>query len=308
MFRFAILFGAISGLLLAKQVAAQSLSSIEVGSDISQLSSLDAQRIGADEEIGLYTKRILKQRDGNAFSVIFRNADRKIVLLESDWSGRESNNAADYHYFKFGVTTLNEIRKKMGSNGMAYLDGNGPVTLTSEGDVLAVNAYEVRNSALVAVFLTKVPAERLATLQPSFGGKKVGEILGGEAKLYGIILADGHYLESIWGTRKIRDSGYAPIEWLENVSTGRDLRLACRLDGGGNDVDIRVVSGKVYHKGQLVEDAIVDDDEFTYGLADEIKIFVTTVDVKTNSIIVKVVERSTNEVKVVMKGKCRSKN
>ena len=89
---------------------------------------------------------------------------------------------------------------KFGSNGFAY-DQN-PTGRFPDGIVLS-NNYEIAETGLVAIFITKCSFEDLNETNPDIADR---------AKLVSLILADRTYLDSIWGERW-SDTAYHPIFW-----------------------------------------------------------------------------------------------
>jgi hypothetical protein len=73
-----------------------------------------------------------------------------------------SRGGRDFPGMIYGETTLAEIRKRFGSNGMAFRD-RAPVVPTDQGLAL-LNAYEV--GPIVVTFVTMVPKKHIEAVKP----------------------------------------------------------------------------------------------------------------------------------------------
>ena len=190
---------------------AQSLSTIRVGDSASQLETLGVSAI-SKQKMGPHTAILFELPDGNYLSATYRNSDGKIVFLESDWGEKQSGSFTDFRSFKFGITSLNDIRQELGHNGMSFVNGPG-TNLTAEGDLVMFNSYEVAGSAVVVTVINKITAKRLIELSKTHGEEKTDSLIGKEAKLDAVIIADNDYLSGIWGNEVTRDKGYKRIAW-----------------------------------------------------------------------------------------------
>ncbi|MBY5370561.1 hypothetical protein [Rhizobium leguminosarum] len=138
------------------------MSGVSVGGDRQQLVSIGSRPV-ATEAMGPHTIEKYKLSGGNELSVTYHRASGKIVYLETDWGGETAEAFSDFEGFKFGKTTLSEIRTKLGSNGMSFKD-HPPVTPTPDGGLALFNSYEVNGSGNIATFVTSVSA---VTVNPS---------------------------------------------------------------------------------------------------------------------------------------------
>lgn len=196
---------------------AQSLSSIKIGDSESQLETLGTPAV-SKQRMGPHTAVKFELPDGNSLSATFRNSDGVIVFLESDWGGQQSGSFSDFRNFKFGSTSLDEIRAELGHNGMSFL--NGPnTTLTETGDLVTFNTYELSRSDVAVTLITKIAASRLKVLRDRYGDEKAATLIGQEAKLDSIIIADMNYLTGIWGKELVRDKNYRRIQWTHEVTS-----------------------------------------------------------------------------------------
>lgn len=198
-------------LALAGVGNAQSLSTIRVGDNVSKLETLGVPAT-ARQVMGPHTAVKFEQPDGNYLSATYRNSDGAIVFVETDWGGLQSGSFTDFRNFKFGSTSLSDIRKELGHNGMAFVKGP-TTTLTDAGDLVNFNSYEVSGSNVAVTVVTKITADRLKSLRNEYGDDKAAKLIGQEAKLDSIIIADMDYLTGIWGSELMRDNGYKKIRW-----------------------------------------------------------------------------------------------
>lgn len=186
---------------------AQSLSSVQIGD---RLSSLEA-KIGFAPDIKNRQGPMQIQKwtfaDGNALSVTADAETGKVVYCEAEWGGQVGGSISDFPGFSYGKTTLTDIRKHFGSNGMAYA-ARGGVAATRDGGVVFLNSWEVKSPyGQVATFVTKISPSRFAAAKKSKNGP------GDFAVLDSVILADPAYVDRIWGKEKTFDPTYSAINW-----------------------------------------------------------------------------------------------
>lgn len=158
---------------------------------------------------GAQTFRQEKYRDssGTTLAIAYDRQTRKALFIEMDWNGNaRGKNASGIPSLVFGTTTLEDIRRMMGSNGFAYGSNGGMVR---DGDrLVAFNAYELKDRPnTVAVFITSIYI-------PDLGGRmpKVDE-MAKLFKLESIILSEVDYLDSLWGEAKVYDPDNKPASW-----------------------------------------------------------------------------------------------
>lgn len=203
---------ALSALVIstASAASAQSMSGVSVGGDRQQLDSIGSRPV-ATEAMGPHTIEKYKLSGGNELSVTYHRASGKIVYLETDWGGETAGAFSDFEGFKFGKTTLSEIRTKLGSNGMSFKD-RPPATPTPDGGLALFNSYEVNGSGTIATFVTSVSAATVKSIKEKGSNQNVGDI----AILEAIIVGEKDYLETIWGSDKLTSPNYTAIDWPGN--------------------------------------------------------------------------------------------
>lgn len=185
---------------LSYSVEAQSLSGVRIGDTLAQAIETVGMKPSRVSTIGPFNAIAWTFPGANSLSVTASIQTGKIVYAESDWGGGAQHDAfADFPNMTYGETTLADIRKRFGSNGMAF-EERSPVMTTDEGVVL-LNAYEV--GQVIVTFVTRVRKEGAAA-------KNAADV-SRYATLDSISIADPSYARS-WG-KPIKDQAYKPIEW-----------------------------------------------------------------------------------------------
>ena len=206
---FAILVSGICLNLSAGRLWAQSIDGIKVGDkssdavrDHSPFSSSPPPRTGPPD--AFLTLR-WTQPGGNSISFTTSPEDGRIVFIESDWSGNSANAATDVPGLSFGSSKLADIREKFGSNGFGYKTN----AMRSSGqELVSINCYQfTANQNLILALVTTLSIADV----PTVSGKPKPDT--GQGKLVAVMLADQTYLQGIWGSDRIFDPKYQPIEW-----------------------------------------------------------------------------------------------
>jgi hypothetical protein len=180
---------------------AQSLSGIKIGDHYSVAASLGMDPVAFQKE-GPFDFLKYSFKSGNILSLTVDRQSQKIVYMESDWGGRSAGAYSDYPGFSFGRTTLSEVRKKLGSNGMAFTER--PVVSEVQGGIVTFNSYEI--GSVVVTFVTKVIDKDI----PRVASKEIE--LGQASKLDAIIIMSPEYADMTWG-RTVRYSSYRKGRW-----------------------------------------------------------------------------------------------
>jgi hypothetical protein len=200
----AVLTAAVSSAALAQAPDPQpSIAGLHIGDPASALAPMGPESFKPDPLADRYLVHKWILKDGTAISATVENASGKIAYLEADAAPTSAGHASDFPGFRYGVTTLTDIRAHMGSNGMGFQ--NRPV-VDKAGDGIAVfNAYEVGGQ--VVTFITLVSA----TDAPKVVDKAAA--LGDVARLDAVLLASPDYLRVMdWGA-PVKDKVYKPIAW-----------------------------------------------------------------------------------------------
>jgi hypothetical protein len=120
--------------------------------------------------------------------------------MENDWLQKMEANQPLLTDFKFGETTLKEIRKVFGTSGFAYREQS---YLKSEKTLTTINCFELESPVnTILVLITKAPISSISDKND----------ISGYLKLDAVILADKKYLDSIWGKKKTYDPQYKKIK------------------------------------------------------------------------------------------------
>ena len=211
--------GVICFVSIATTATAQSMSGVTIGSDRAALNQLGTKPT-ATQTMGPHTAVKFLLPGGNELSVTFVRSTGKIVYLETDWGGEPGGAFSDFDGFKYGQTSLADIRRHFGHNGM-FFDARPVASMMPDGGVALFNSYEISGSDVIATLVTTVSAAALVELQAKHGNEKLADHIGPTAKLNALILAERDYVDTIWGTTKTYDAGYAPIAWgsAQSVST-----------------------------------------------------------------------------------------
>jgi hypothetical protein len=156
------------------------------------LKSIKLKAVSHEDETIKY-----RTQNGNDLSVTVD--EDKIVMMENDRVPGAEGDEPLFSNFKFGKTSLADIRKACGSNGYTY---DQRVNMTTDSELIEFNCFEFdspNNEVLVTI--TK------ASLDQDLSGDKIPQSL----KLDGIIIADAQFMEAIWGKRKHYASNYKKI-------------------------------------------------------------------------------------------------
>ncbi|MDO5897281.1 hypothetical protein [Agrobacterium sp. Azo12] len=152
----------------------------------------------------------------------------KVVRLEAKADKQTSKQPAYFSDFKFGETTLATIRQRFGNAGS--LPGNGlPVLTTSDGGLEISSFYEVADSDVVVMFVTKISQKALLELKKRYGASAYDH-MAKVAFLDSVALSKAAYFQETRGTPSVFDIGYQPIAWqpatIQTADQKRQISLA----------------------------------------------------------------------------------
>ena len=135
--------------------------------------------------------------DGDTLSATASADTRRILFLEED-ALPGAPNATPVPGLTLGATTLADLRRRFGSNGMGF-ESNAETL--GAGRLTGVNCFELRHAPGVFVaFVTQLSAADTKTpVEP------------GNGVLVAIIVARKSYLQEIWGEKLLHDPAYRPI-------------------------------------------------------------------------------------------------
>ena len=201
--------------LLCSIASAQSLSGIRVGDSPTVLEKLNLQALAREGRGPIKTVKY-RRANGNELSVTFNTSANRISYIEADWnpSLKPEGAASDIPAFKFGVTTLEDIRRVNGSNGFSW---RSRAMMDTDTEIISFNAYEIEGKPnQVAVFVTSLSIPAILSKHTADKDKPNRSEMAKMAKFFklqAIILADKDYLDVIWGEEKFYDKDSKPISW-----------------------------------------------------------------------------------------------
>lgn len=180
-------------LCLLTAFADVSMLKIKIGSPEADLKKLKLEETAREDGMIKY-----RTENGNDFSVTTQNG--KVVYMENDWMQDPKGTKTLLPWFKFGATTLKDIRKKFGTNGFTYKNVNN---ITTDTHLVLFNCFEIdSDNNEVLVTITKIPLSEKVT----------EDTVAEKAKLEALIVADKTYLESLWGEEKALDKNYKKVK------------------------------------------------------------------------------------------------
>lgn len=180
-------------LALLASFADISMLTIKIGSPESELKKIKLEEIARED--GIVKFRI---EDGNDFSVTTENG--KVVFMENDWMQNPKSSKTLLPWFKFGITSLKDIREKFGTNGFIHKNAS---YIQTDTHLIMFNCFALdsaNNEVLVTI--TKI----------SMDSKPTEETIAENLKLEALIIADSKYLDRIWGEEKTFDTNYKKVK------------------------------------------------------------------------------------------------
>jgi len=141
---------------------------------------------------------------GNSFSATASPVTGKIVYLEEDQVATSPTNDLPFSGLILGASTLNDIRRRFGSNGTGFASN---FETLQAGALIGINCYELHHApGVFLVFVTRLSLSDEAKVSaPS-------HITSGDGILVSVIVAEKTYLQEIWGSRLLNDPNYKPID------------------------------------------------------------------------------------------------
>ncbi len=155
--------------------------------------------------------------NGVEVSATSEQSTGKLVRLEAKWDGKGLRQLAYFSDFRFGQTTLADIKKRFGNLGLLPAGGSS-VLSTPDGGVTISNFYEISGSKTIATFVTKIERAELLDLKRRHGAEAYAH-MATVATLHSMSISDGVYFKNLRGTVSIADVGYSPIAWTPMSSS-----------------------------------------------------------------------------------------
>jgi hypothetical protein len=201
--RYVAVFTILSLLATCLPAGAQTLHGLTIGEDlVPALKKMPKTRDFG--QVGNYVAIKWPLADGDSFSATASPATGKIVFLEEDHDSGSSAGEAVLPGLIFGRTTLGDIRKRFGSNGIGFASNAETV---QNGAAIGINCYELRNAPKVFVaFVTRLsPPAQIETSSPR-------TIQTNNGVLVALMVGQKSYLEEIWGTQLLYDPQYRAVD------------------------------------------------------------------------------------------------
>ena len=153
-------------------------------------------------QVGAYVAVKWQLSSGNSLSATASPETGKIVFLEEDRGKASGVNDLPLPGLILGATTLDDIRRRFGSNGIGF--ASNAETLQA-GSLIGINCYELHHAPGVFVaFVTR--------LTPSGHTGEPAPDHVGDGVLVSVIVAEKTYLQTIWGDQLLFDPQYRPID------------------------------------------------------------------------------------------------
>ncbi|MEX3015633.1 hypothetical protein [Gymnodinialimonas hymeniacidonis] len=179
---------------LAGPVAAQEFRGVTLGEPIPE----SAPEPVGSEVAHPFAYTLWQFDDGLSMSAT-RDAEIGEVLYLEMWrSEGQGQQPTPIDGLTFGETTRGDLHARFGSEGIVF-EGRGRFAEAGPVAVYFIS-YEIEGLESVVSFVTIQP---LAT---------ASEEVADQSVLDAVIVADGRYLDQIWGVNRGRLPGYAPIE------------------------------------------------------------------------------------------------
>ncbi len=204
---------------------AQTIAGHTVGEDRSALGS--GQRVSLNTPMDGHTTVELSTPGGVKLAATYQDASQKVVQIEVARPRTVPGASGQFGNFKFGQTSLSDIRYRFGSKGLLF--GNVlPAAATADGGVAIVSSYEISGTNIVVSFTSKVSPASLTDLKQRFGDDMYSHVET-VATLESTVIADADYLKLTRGDDLVYDVGYTPVAWENAIAAangGRQISLA----------------------------------------------------------------------------------
>ena len=190
------------------QVMNRAFYGIKVGGPIQPAYDLDFERVFRK---GKGAVKYIQWRlpNSNTLAVSYNSEQDRIRKIDLNWGRNSEGINAGISDFRFGETTLQEIRDRFGSNGFSYA---GKVMYTNDDGIVTLNAFELRDTpAIIVVFETFISNEVKAKIDLLPREQQVLGEIGDYFVLTGISVADEAFLDKEWGKVKLYDPESEPI-------------------------------------------------------------------------------------------------
>ncbi len=186
---------AVVSLALAAPLSAQSLRGVDLGEPIPD--GLPEPR--ATQTIPPVAYTVWDFDDGLAMSATADAATGDVLYLELWRDPPEGSVASPIPGLTYGTSTRADIEALFGSEGIVFENRGRVAALPEIGLAIYYLAYEIEDSDTVISFVAIQPLT------------DASDDTADDAVLDSVIIADGAYLDQIWGQNRGRLPGYAPV-------------------------------------------------------------------------------------------------
>lgn len=191
------------------QVMESTFYGIRIGGSVKPAYELGFQRISRTGK-GPVKHIVWRLENDNIFSVAYDSVQDRVLRITLDWGGKHNGREISISDFKFGETTLQDIRDTFESNGFSYARR---VMSPQEDGIVTYNAFELQDTpTIIIVFKTFLSYDVKQLIDQLPAEQQVLGALGPHFRLIGIIVADESHLDETWGENKIYDPGSNPIK------------------------------------------------------------------------------------------------
>lgn len=190
------------------QVMDRTFYGVKVGGSIQPAYSLNFERIIRKGK-GVTKYIQWKLPNSNRFAVSYNSEQDRIRKIDLEWGGGSNGKDVGISDFRFGETSLQEIRDRLGSNGFSYAS---KVMYTNDEGIVTLNAFELKDTpAIIVVFETLISNATKAKIDFLPREKQVLGAIGDKFILIGVSVADEVFLDDEWGKVKLYDPVSNPI-------------------------------------------------------------------------------------------------
>lgn len=171
-----------------------SMFGIKIGDAKSSLKNIKLEIVSQEDETIKY-----RTENGNDLSLTLVNG--KVAYLENDWLHNSTGKQPLFSDFRFGETSLRDVRKKFGTNGFTYKTRG---MFNTDTDLIGFNCFEFDSPGNeILVMITKVSLN-----EKNLSEDNIADMM----KLDALIIADKDYMDQICGPEKIFDPNYRKIQ------------------------------------------------------------------------------------------------
>ncbi len=184
------------------QVMKKTFFDIQVGGPIERAYDLDFERT-LRTGYGDIKHIEWRLKNNDLLKVSYNSPQNRVLKINIEWGGDNNGREIGIADFKFGKTTLKDIRTTFGSNGFAYATN---MMYADDDGLTTFNAFELKYTpSIIIVFKTHLNYSDNPDINPEAAQNNTLGELGPHFRLVGVTIADEQYLDEIWGKGKLYD-------------------------------------------------------------------------------------------------------